>query len=85
MSLLYVLLGIVILLILIFKKLNPMLALLIVAIITGALLKMPMDKVMASISSGIGNTLGSLIMVWVLKHPVGGFAYRYFGGYPLVL
>ena len=74
MSLLYVLLGIVILLILIYKKLNPMLALLIVAIITGALLKMPMDKVMASIGAGIGNTLGSLIMVLALGAMIGKLA-----------
>jgi Gnt-I system high-affinity gluconate transporter len=77
MSLLYILLGIVILLILIFKKMNPMLALLIVSIITGVLLKMPADKVMASISSGIGNTLGSLIMVLALGAMIGKLAEDY--------
>lgn len=74
MSLLYVLLGIVLLLILIFKKLNPMLALLIVSIITGLLLKMPMDKVMLSISDGIGNTLGGLIMILTLGAMIGKLA-----------
>lgn len=77
MSLLYVLLGIIILLILIFKKMNPMLALLIVAIITGLLLKMPADKVMTSISTGIGNTLGSLIMVLALGSMIGKLAEDY--------
>lgn len=74
MSLLYILLGIVILLVLIFKKMNPMLALLIVSIITGLLLKMPPDKVMASITAGIGNTLGSLIMVLALGAMIGKLA-----------
>jgi Gnt-I system high-affinity gluconate transporter len=74
MSLLYILLGIAILLVLIFKKMNPMLALLIVSIITGLLLKMPADKVMASITAGIGNTLGSLIMVLALGAMIGKLA-----------
>jgi Gnt-I system high-affinity gluconate transporter len=74
MSLLYVLLGIVILLVLIFKKMNPMLALLIVSIITGVLLKMPMEKVMLSISNGIASTLGSLIMVLALGSMIGKLA-----------
>lgn len=77
MSLLYVLLGIIILLVLIFKKMNPMLALLIVAIITGLLLKMPMDKVMLSISNGIGSTLGNLIMVLALGAMIGKLAEDY--------
>ncbi|GAB3936147.1 GntT/GntP/DsdX family permease [Mucilaginibacter myungsuensis] len=77
MSLLYVLLAIQILLVLIIKKMNPMLALLIVSIITGLLLKMPADKVMASISAGIGNTLGSLIMVLALGAMIGKLAEDY--------
>ncbi|HEY0054942.1 MAG TPA: gluconate:H+ symporter [Pedobacter sp.] len=74
MSLLTVLFGIFILLILVLKKLNPMLALLIVAIITGALLKMPVDVLIKSITSGIGGTLGSLVMVLALGAMIGKLA-----------
>lgn len=77
MSLLYVLLGIIILLILIFKKLDPTFALLIVSIITGVLLKMPFDKIMLSITNGIGSTLGGLIMVLALGAMIGKLAEDY--------
>ena len=71
MALLIVLFGIALLLILIVKKLNPMLALLIVAIVTGFLLGMPVTKVMTSISEGIGSTLGGMVMVLTLGAMVG--------------
>lgn len=51
-----------------------MLALLIVSIITGLLLKMPADKVMTSITTGIGSTLGGLIMVLALGAMIGKLA-----------
>ena len=71
MSLLPVLFGIIVLLVLIVRKINPMIALLIVAIITGLLLGMPADKVMTSISSGVGSTLGSMVLVLALGAMMG--------------
>lgn len=74
MDLLLVLAGIVILLILILKKLNPMLALLIVAVLTGLMLGLPVQKVMGSITNGIGSTLGGMVMVLALGAMVGKLA-----------
>jgi len=71
MSLLIVLAGILLLFILIIKKLNPMIALLLVAILTGLFLGMPASKVMNSISNGIGSTLGSMVMVLALGAMMG--------------
>ena len=71
MSLLIVLLGLLLLLLLIVKKVSPMLALLIVSIITGLMLGMSPVKVMASISGGIGSTLGGMIMVLALGAMLG--------------
>lgn len=71
MSLIIVLLGILLLFILIIKKLNPMIALLLVAIVTGLLLGMPAAKVMTAISTGIGGTLGSMVMVLALGAMMG--------------
>jgi len=71
MSLLIVLSGLLLLLVLIVKKLSPMLALLIVSIITGLLLGMSPGKVMTTIAQGIGNTLGSMVMVLALGAMLG--------------
>ncbi|MGM9477171.1 GntT/GntP/DsdX family permease [Pedobacter sp. GSP4] len=71
MSLLILLFGILLLFILILKKINPMIALLAVAIITGLFLGMPATKVMASIGNGIGSTLGSMVMVLALGAMMG--------------
>jgi Gnt-I system high-affinity gluconate transporter len=71
MSLLIVLFGVVLLFVLILKKLSPMIALLIVAIVTGLCLGMPVAKVMTSVSGGIGSTLGSMVMVLALGAMMG--------------
>ena len=71
MSLVIVLFGLLLLLALIIKKLSPMIALLIVSIITGLLLGMPVAKVMATVSTGIGGTLGSIVMVLALGAMMG--------------
>jgi len=71
MSLLIVLAGILLLFILIIKKLNPMIALLLVAVITGLFLGMPVAKVMTAVSNGIGSTLGSMVMVLALGAMMG--------------
>jgi Gnt-I system high-affinity gluconate transporter len=74
MDLLFVLAGIIILLILILKKINPMLALLIVAVLTGLMLGLPVKNVLASVTAGIGSTLGSMVMVLALGAMVGKLA-----------
>ena len=71
MPLLIVLAGILLLLLLIVKKLNPLLALLIVSIVTGLLLKMPLSKLLVTIQTGIGSTLGSVAIVIVLGAIMG--------------
>lgn len=71
MSLGIVLLGILLLIFLIVKKVNAMLALLAVSVITGLSLQMPVNKVMASINTGIGSTLGSIAMVLALGAMLG--------------
>lgn len=74
MDLLLVLFGIIILLILILKKVSPMLALLIVAVATGLMLGLPVEKVMNSVSKGIGSTMGDMVMVLALGAMVGKLA-----------
>ncbi|HEV7330606.1 MAG TPA: gluconate:H+ symporter [Flavisolibacter sp.] len=66
--------AILLLVILIIKKLNPMLALLLVSVLTGLLLGMPVGKVIASINNGIGSTLGSIVMVLALGAMIGKLA-----------
>lgn len=66
--------AILLLVILIVKKLNPMLALLLVSVLTGLSLGMPVGKVIASINSGIGGTLGSIVMVLALGAMIGKLA-----------
>ena len=56
--------GILFLVVLIaFARVNAFLAFLIVSILSGLFLGIPVDKVMASVQKGIGDTLGSLIIV----------------------
>jgi Gnt-I system high-affinity gluconate transporter len=74
MNLLAVLAGIIILLVLILKKINPMLALLFASIATGIFLGMPVKQVMISINNGIGSTLGSMVMVLSLGAMIGKLA-----------
>jgi Gnt-I system high-affinity gluconate transporter len=74
MNLLYVLAGIILLLFLILKKINPMLSLLMVSILTGLLLGLPVEKVMTSITNGIGSTLGGMVMVLALGAMLGKLA-----------
>ncbi len=71
MPLLIVLAGILLLLFLIIKKWSPLLALLLVSIITGVLLQMPPGKLLLSLQTGIGSTLGSVAMTIVLGAILG--------------
>src|SRR5436305_14712757 len=71
MSFILVLAGIILLLILIACKFNPVIALLLVSVVTGLLLRMPVANLMSAISTGIGNTLGGLAMVLALGAMLG--------------
>lgn len=74
MDLLFVLAGILVLLFLILKKVNPMIALLIVSVLTGLMLGLPVKKVMMAVTEGIGSTLGGMVMVLALGAMVGKLA-----------
>lgn len=72
MTLLVVTLCIVSLILLItWGKINAFLAFLIVSIFTGLGLGIPIDKITGSVQKGIGDTLGSLVIVVVLGAMLG--------------
>jgi Gnt-I system high-affinity gluconate transporter len=52
-------------------KVNPFLAFLVVSIVAALLLGMPLDKIARSVNKGIGDTLGSLVIVIVLGAMLG--------------
>lgn len=52
-------------------KLNPLLAFLLVSITAGLLLGIPFDKIMVSVQKGIGDTLGSLVIIIALGAMLG--------------
>ncbi|HEY1870611.1 MAG TPA: gluconate:H+ symporter [Chitinophagaceae bacterium] len=52
-------------------KVNPFLAFLVVSIIAALLLGMPLNKIAQSVNKGIGDTLGSLVIVIVLGAMLG--------------
>jgi Gnt-I system high-affinity gluconate transporter len=52
-------------------KVNAFLAFLVVAIITGLLLGIPLDKITGVVQKGIGDTLGSLVIVIALGAMLG--------------
>ncbi len=52
-------------------KVNPFLAFLLVSILTALLLGIPIDKVAHSVDKGIGDTLGSLVIVIALGAMLG--------------
>jgi len=64
MTLLIVLLCIIALILLItWAKFNPFLAFLIVSIVAAWMLGIPLNKISASVQKGIGDTLGSLVII----------------------
>lgn len=71
MSLLIILLAIAMLLVMTLKKVSPFLALLIVAIIAGLLLKMSVPGIIASIEKGVGSTLGGIALIITLGAILG--------------
>lgn len=66
MPLLIILLGIIALLLLSLKKINPFLSLLVVSLGVGLGLGMPFQKITTAIQNGVGSTLGSMALVLAL-------------------
>ena len=52
-------------------KVNPFLAFLVVSIVAALLLRMPINSIAQSVNKGIGDTLGSLVIVIVLGAMLG--------------
>jgi Gnt-I system high-affinity gluconate transporter len=52
-------------------KLNPFLAFLLISVVAGLLLGIPYTSIMQSVTKGIGDTLGSLVIVIVLGAMLG--------------
>lgn len=72
MSILIVILCILIFILLItWGKINPFLAFLVVSILTGLLLGIPFKSISASVQKGIGDTLGSLVIIIALGAMLG--------------
>ncbi|MCE5637888.1 gluconate permease [Staphylococcus pseudintermedius] len=70
--LLSVAIAIIVLLILIMKlQLNRFVALVITAMVTGILLGMPFDKIVATIETGMGGTLGHIALIFGLGAMLG--------------
>ncbi|HEC2147900.1 TPA: gluconate permease [Staphylococcus delphini] len=70
--LLSVAIAIIVLLILIMKlQLNTFVALIITAMVTGILLGMPFDKIVATIETGMGGTLGHIALIFGLGAMLG--------------
>ena len=70
--LLSVMIGILFLLVLIMKlKLNTFIALIVTAVLTGILLGMPLDKIIATIETGMGGTLGHIALIFGLGAMLG--------------
>jgi len=72
MALLTILICIVLLVLLVsWAKVNPFLALLLVSVIAGLALGIPLDKVSASVQKGMGDTMGSLLIIICLGAMLG--------------
>jgi Gnt-I system high-affinity gluconate transporter len=72
MTLLIIFLCIVALILLIsWGKVNAFLAFLVVSVVTGLLLGIPLNDIPLSVYKGIGDTLGSLVVVIVLGAMLG--------------
>lgn len=52
-------------------KVNTFLAFLVVSVLAGILLQLPLNKVIASVQQGMGDTLGSLVIIIVLGAMLG--------------
>lgn len=52
-------------------KVNPFLAFLLISVVSGLLLGIPLESIMQSVTKGIGDTLGSLVIIIVLGAMLG--------------
>jgi Gnt-I system high-affinity gluconate transporter len=68
-----IVIGCIVVLILLISwgKLNAFLAFLLVSILAGLLLRLPVDKIMGSVQKGIGDTIGSLLIIIALGAMLG--------------
>lgn len=72
MSFIIVIVCIVLLILLItWGKLNAFLAFLLVSILAGLLLQLPLNKIIGSVQKGMGDTLGSLVIIIALGAMLG--------------
>lgn len=72
MALLTILFCIILLVLLVsWVKVNPFLAFIIVSVIAGLLLGIPVDKITASVQTGLGKTLGDITIIIILGAMVG--------------
>lgn len=72
MALLTILLCLILLVLLVsWAKVNPFLAFLLVSVVAGLLLGIPAEKVTASVQKGMGDTMGSLIIIICLGAMLG--------------
>ncbi|MGZ3813233.1 MAG: gluconate:H+ symporter [Mucilaginibacter sp.] len=72
MALLTILFCIILLVVLVsWAKVNPFLAFLIVSITAGLMLHIPMNKITASVQTGLGKTLGDITIIIILGAMVG--------------
>ena len=72
MALLTILFCIILLVLLVsWAKVNPFLAFIIVSVIAGLLLGIPVDKITASVQTGLGKTLGDITIIIILGAMVG--------------
>lgn len=72
MSLLIIAFCLVLLILLIsWGKVNPFLALVLIALLTGLLLGIPASKISASVQKGFGDTLGSIVLIIALGAMLG--------------
>jgi Gnt-I system high-affinity gluconate transporter len=62
---------VVLILLITWGKLNAFLAFLLVSILAGLLLRLPMEKLMGSVQKGMGDTLGSLLIIIALGAMLG--------------
>ena len=84
MIILYLLLAVSLIIVLTAKlKVHPFVALLLVAIFYGIVVGMPLNKIIISVNTGFGNTLGGIGMIIILGVIIGTFLENSGGAYAL--
>lgn len=84
MIVIYLLLSVVLIIWLTAKlKVHPFIALLLVALFYGVAAGMPLNKIIVSVNTGFGNTLGGIGMIIILGVIIGAFLENSGGAYAL--